>query len=109
MAFCILYTLDKALNVQQCHLLLTGMQQTQRCCCGWNRSNTEGHVCITAGGPEALLEDLNGLMTVLEEALKITVAADQNTDQKGTSWTVRVQSVKAILVLITIDTQVDIT
>ena len=53
-----------------------------------------------------LQEDLEGLMTALETVLKITVDADRNADQKGTSWQVRVQAVKAILVLVTIDTEV---
>lgn len=62
----------------------------------------------TGDAPEPLLEDLDGLMTVLEEAVKITVAADHKSDQKGTAWQVRVQSAKAILVLIAIDTQVSL-
>lgn len=70
---------------------------------------SHSHFCIlcTAGELSAeLQEDLEGLMTALETVLKITVDADRNADQKGTCWQVRVQAVKAILVLITIDTEV---
>ena len=70
-------------------------------------SHSQFCILCTAGELSAeLQEDLEGLMTALETVLKITVDADRNADQKGTSWQVRVQAVKAILVLITIDTEV---
>lgn len=56
--------------------------------------------------PDNLQEDLNGLMTVLEDALHLMVDADKNADLKNTSWQIRVQCVEAILVLIRVDTGV---
>ena len=56
--------------------------------------------------PAHLVEDQDGLMTVLEEALQLMADADKNADQRNTSWQIRVQCGEAILALIRIDTGV---
>ena len=53
----------------------------------------------------AVQQELDGMMTVLEEVMRIIAAAESKGD-KPTSWQIRVQLATSILDLILIDTEV---
>lgn len=62
---------------------------------------------IAAAGQwsEAVQEDLDAMMTVLEEVMRL-IAAAESKDDKCTTWQIRVQLATCILDLVLVDTQV---
>lgn len=62
-------------------------------------------MCVVGQWSEAVQEDLDAMMNVLEEVMQIITAAESK-DDKPTTWQIRVQLAGSILDLILIDTEV---